>query len=340
LRALKGQHDELRAKLDAAEAQVHKLPTHAVIELHIYLERHFVDPALSKDVQTAIVKLLECLCMICHIDISPDTFLDSTRRLLRDPHGFTSRLCNTPLSGEDAKSLAPFLLSNMPYKRIRDRNVNACYDALHSWISAKYWYAAIADQADHVAEELKRQEGLLCQVQPVPSQTPATPNTFSAVSLTSTSPSHFQRAVSIGTAMLRAMSGSPVGSLVLRRRSPGRSEFADAPNRGSAAACSQGFDRATSPHSSNLERTVSSSSFLGNTSPVGQLSVQPAGGLERHKSVPATLLEAMHPRPDCAAASKPIHKFEREGSGMLPRGRAAGRTGTRRGAPPATRTQL
>merc|ERR1719401_1915913 len=102
--------------------------------------------------------------MISNVDLpslSNDALLGSVRVLLREPHSFTSRLCETHVSIEDTKSLAPFLLSNIQYRRVREKEVNVSYERLYEWLSAAYYYAAVAEQAPIVAKDLEQQEALL-----------------------------------------------------------------------------------------------------------------------------------------------------------------------------------
>lgn len=163
LRLLKSQHEELRAQLARAEHQLRRLSPHAVFQLRSYLERHFREPALS--LQEALVRLVECLCAVCRIEVanySPECLLSSARKLFRDPHSFTSKLCSmNHMSGEEAKGLAPFLLSSTPFKRLREKEVNECYEAFHAWLSAFYLYSVVSDQVNPTAEALERQEWLL-----------------------------------------------------------------------------------------------------------------------------------------------------------------------------------
>jgi hypothetical protein len=111
------------------------------------------------------VRLLECLCAVCRIEVAswtPESLLSSVRKLLRDPHSFPSKLISTPhVSGEEAKGLAPFLLSSTQYKRVREKEVNECYDAFSSWLSAFYLFSVVSDEVGPTARSLERQEWLL-----------------------------------------------------------------------------------------------------------------------------------------------------------------------------------
>lgn len=167
LRLLKKQHDDLRERLAQADAELRKLSPHDILQFHIYLERHLADSDSAAKVQEAIVKLLQCLCMVCNVDL-PDLsnhgLLDSIRSLLREPHSFTSRLCDTHVSIEDTKGLAQFILSSIQYRRVREKEVNVCYERMHGWISAAYYFAAVSEQAPSVAMELEQKEALLKRV--------------------------------------------------------------------------------------------------------------------------------------------------------------------------------
>lgn len=165
LRLLKRQNDELHDQLSRAEGQLKRLSPHAVLQFHSYLERNLGDPSLAINVQESIVKLLKCLCAVCSIDAdaqTPEALLSGVRMLLRDPHNFASKFCNMPrVSSEEAQGLVPFLLSNSQYKRVKEKEVNACYDALHAWLSAFHFYSAVSDDVTTVTQELERQESLL-----------------------------------------------------------------------------------------------------------------------------------------------------------------------------------
>jgi len=284
LRAQKRSHDEVRQKLDIAEERLHALPTHAVIRLHVYLERYFAD-ASQPAVQEAIIKQLECLFAILGIECAgPEGLLDSTRQLFRDPQCFTSRLCSTLLSSEGAKGVVPYLLSNITYRKLKDKDVNSCCEAVHDWIQAKYWFASISEEVARVAEELRQQETLLGQMRgstgnpSAPSQgaaaLPGTPQTAGTGCVSNfsdfgaTSPGRLQRAISIGGAVLRAMSGSPVGAIF---RSGSRRHGA----------------QESKPSCGYVGTPMSSAPGAAQGSASGRF-------LDRHQSVPATLLEAMH----------------------------------------------
>jgi hypothetical protein len=165
LRLLKSQHEELRAQLTRAEGQLRRLSPHAVFQLRSYLERQFTEP---DGVQEAFVRLLECLCAVCRIEIgvlTADSLLSGVRKLLRDPHSFTSRLCSIRISCEEAKGLAPYLSSGVQFKRAREKEVNTCYDAFHSWLSSFYLFSVVSDQVKPVAQDLEKQESLLRRLQ-------------------------------------------------------------------------------------------------------------------------------------------------------------------------------
>jgi len=165
LRLLNKQHEELRAALTRGEAQLRRLAPCAVLQFYSYLERHLGDAGLSATVPEALLKLVHCLCAVCGVAVTshkPEGILNSVRMLLREPHSFTSKLCNMPhVSGDEAQGLTPFLLSNVQYKRVRDKEVNACYEAFQSWLSAFYFFSVVADQVAPTAQELEQQEALL-----------------------------------------------------------------------------------------------------------------------------------------------------------------------------------
>jgi len=168
LRSLKRQHDEAREQLMKAEAALQRLPPHYLLQLHSFLERHLMDPSLAVHVQDAILKLIEALCAACRVELpssSPESLMAGARRILRDPHSFTSKLCKLqPVRPSEAKSLAPCLLYASQYKRIREKEVDACCEALHSWVSAFYFYSNISDQIDPVSQELEEQELILARM--------------------------------------------------------------------------------------------------------------------------------------------------------------------------------
>jgi len=165
LRLQKTQHEELRAQMARAEAQVRRLTPHAVLEFRSFLERHFREPTLPSPVQEALAKLVECVCTVSRLDIctsSPEGLLGGVRKMLRNPHSFHHRLCATPsMSVEEAKSLAPILLITTQFKRVREKEVNECYEAVHGWLSAFYLLSVASDQVVATGLELERQEALL-----------------------------------------------------------------------------------------------------------------------------------------------------------------------------------
>lgn len=165
LRLLKSQHEEIRQQLIRVEGQLRRLPPHAVFQFRAYLERNLRDYSLASQVQQPIIRLLECLCVVCKIDVTgltPEALLSSARKLLRDTHNFTTKLSSTPhLSGEEVKGLAPFLLAGAQYRRVREKEVNDCYEAFHAWLSAFYIFSSVSDQIAPTAEALSAQEWLL-----------------------------------------------------------------------------------------------------------------------------------------------------------------------------------
>jgi len=165
LRLLRSQHEELRAQLSRAEGQLRRISPHALIQFRSYLERHSREAHLQSQVQEALIRLLECLLKVCRVEVgsgSPNWILNSARRLLRDPHSLTSKLCSMPhISVDETKGLAPFLLSSSPYRRVREKEVNDCYEALHSWLSAFYLLSMVSDQVAPTAQALNHQEWAL-----------------------------------------------------------------------------------------------------------------------------------------------------------------------------------
>eukprot|EP00929_Paragymnodinium_shiwhaense_P080612 TRINITY_DN42045_c0_g1_i1.p1 TRINITY_DN42045_c0_g1~~TRINITY_DN42045_c0_g1_i1.p1 ORF type:complete len:812 (-),score=113.17 TRINITY_DN42045_c0_g1_i1:184-2619(-) len=166
LRLRRSQHEELRVQLTKAEGQLRRLSPHAVFQLRSYLERSFRDANSASMVQEALIRLLESLCAVCHIEIGPIShvnLLNSVRKLFRDPHSFTIKLCQLPhVSSDEAKGLAPFLLHSAQYRRVpREKEVNDCYEAFHAWLSAFYLYSVVSDQVEETAQQLEKQEWML-----------------------------------------------------------------------------------------------------------------------------------------------------------------------------------
>lgn len=163
LRLLWSQHEELRTQLSRAEKDLRRLSPHSVFQLRSFYERHFKDPAMAASVQEALLRLLESLCAMCRVPVgacNAASLLNCTRRLFRDPHNFTGRLCAlAPASSEEAKCLAPFLLPSTQYRRVREKEVNDCYDAFHAWISSFYLFSVASDQG--ILQALDENERLL-----------------------------------------------------------------------------------------------------------------------------------------------------------------------------------
>ncbi|CAK9023718.1 unnamed protein product [Durusdinium trenchii] len=115
--------------------------------------------------QEPIVRLLQCLFAVFKMEVSSFTaeaMLSGVRKLFRDPHSFTSKLCSMPpFSTEEAKKLAPFLTSGSQFRRVREKEVNECHDALHTWLSAFYTYSSVSDQVAVTLHQLEGQELLL-----------------------------------------------------------------------------------------------------------------------------------------------------------------------------------
>ncbi|CAE8654029.1 unnamed protein product, partial [Polarella glacialis] len=155
----------LRTQLFRAEGQLRRLSPHAVFQLRSYLERHFRDHASAMQVQEAIVRLVQCFFLIGRVEVpslTHDGLLSGVRKLFRDPHSFTSKLCNmSPVSSDEAKRLAPLLTSSTQFRRVREKEVNDCYEALQGWLEAFYNYSSVSEQVGPAAQQLDRQEWLL-----------------------------------------------------------------------------------------------------------------------------------------------------------------------------------
>eukprot|EP00927_Polykrikos_kofoidii_P034851 TRINITY_DN29479_c0_g1_i1.p1 TRINITY_DN29479_c0_g1~~TRINITY_DN29479_c0_g1_i1.p1 ORF type:complete len:959 (-),score=132.49 TRINITY_DN29479_c0_g1_i1:263-3082(-) len=175
LRLQKSQHEELRGQLSRAENQLRRLSPHAVFQLRSYLERQFREQHTAAQVQEPLVRLLECLCTVCRIEVGALThinLLNAIRKLFRDPHSFTAKLSHLPqMTSEEAKGLAPFLLHSAQYRRAREKDpsrcplaVNECYEAFHAWLSAFYLFSVVSDQVLPTTQALERQEWLLRQL--------------------------------------------------------------------------------------------------------------------------------------------------------------------------------
>lgn len=165
LRLLKSQHEELKAQLSRAEAQLRRLSPHAVFQFRSYLEKHFREPGLAMHLQEPIVRLIQCLFAIFHMEVTAFTaeaMLSGVRKLLRDPHSFTSKLSSMPaFSSDEAKKLAPFLTSGSQFRRVREKEVNECHELLHAWLSSFYTYSSVSDQVSITIQQLENQEWLL-----------------------------------------------------------------------------------------------------------------------------------------------------------------------------------
>lgn len=80
---------------------------------------------------------------------------NAARRLLRDPHSFTSKLSSTkPFTVDQANALAPYLLPTAPYRRVREKEVNDCYEAFSGWLQAFYLYSVVSDEIQSVCQKL------------------------------------------------------------------------------------------------------------------------------------------------------------------------------------------
>eukprot|EP00439_Symbiodinium_sp_Y106_P035294 s4370_g4.t1 len=156
---------ELKSQLSRAEAQLRRLSPHAVFQLRSYLEKNLREPSLAVQVQEAIVRLMQCLLAIFKVEVpslTAEALLSGARKLFRDPHSFTSKLCGmAAFSSDEAKKLAPFLTSGSQFRRVREKEVNECYEALHGWLSAFYTYSSVSDQVGITVQQLEKQEWLL-----------------------------------------------------------------------------------------------------------------------------------------------------------------------------------
>lgn len=164
LRLLKSQHEELKAQLSRAEANLRRLSPHAVFQFRSFLEKHFREPGLASHLQEPIVRLLQCLFAVFRMEVSTFTaeaMLSGVRRLFRDPHSFTSKLSSMSFSSEEAKKLAPFLTSGSQFRRVREKEVNECHEALHAWLSSFYTYSSVSDQVAVTIQQLENQEWIL-----------------------------------------------------------------------------------------------------------------------------------------------------------------------------------
>eukprot|EP00405_Crypthecodinium_cohnii_P050621 CAMPEP_0206597022 /NCGR_PEP_ID=MMETSP0325_2-20121206/43882_1 /ASSEMBLY_ACC=CAM_ASM_000347 /TAXON_ID=2866 /ORGANISM="Crypthecodinium cohnii, Strain Seligo" /LENGTH=1141 /DNA_ID=CAMNT_0054107915 /DNA_START=157 /DNA_END=3583 /DNA_ORIENTATION=- len=168
LRLLKSQHEELLSQLHRAQTQLRKLSLHAVIQTRSYFEQNLKDVILASQLQEAAICLLQCLGVVCKIECSvltPEAMLVVVRRMFRDPHNFTSRLCSMPImTSLEAKELAPYLLPCMQFKRVREKEVNESIEALSAWLTAFHLYSSISDQVAPVGQDLEKQERLLRQL--------------------------------------------------------------------------------------------------------------------------------------------------------------------------------
>ncbi|CAE7270438.1 unnamed protein product [Symbiodinium microadriaticum] len=247
LRLLKSQHEELKSQLSRAEAQLRRLSPHAVFQLRSYLEKNLREPSLAMQVQEAIVRLMQCLLAIFKVEVpslTAEALLSGARKLFRDPHSFTSKLCGmAAFSSDEAKKLAPFLTSGSQFRRVREKEVNECYEALHGWLSAFYTYSSVSDQVVITVQQLEKQEWLLRRlnnqamdlllVPAVPSSSasvsggvpaPQVASTFAAVSARTSQPvpSHAKAASSARvtasplTRSRRGLQGFPAGPTALR----------------------------------------------------------------------------------------------------------------------------
>jgi len=166
LRLLRSQHEELKMQLTRAEGTLKRLSPLAVFQFRSYLERHLKEPSLTAQLQEAVLRLVQCLCAVNRVEINMHTSescLNSVRKLLQDVHTFPHKLANTQpdFSSEDAKGLAPFLLSSTEFQPVKDKEVNECYEVFHAWLSAFYLFSVVTDQVTPVTQELAKQEWLL-----------------------------------------------------------------------------------------------------------------------------------------------------------------------------------
>lgn len=168
LRALKRQHDEYTEQFSKAEHQLKRTPTHYFLLLQSFLEKHLSEPMLAAQLQQPFAQLIKGLAAACRVELelqSSDDLLGCSRQLFRDAYNFANKLIRQQmLTPQEAKYLAPCLLSGQKYKRVREKEVNACFEVLSEWLSALYFYAGVASQVVVVAWELEEKEALLCQL--------------------------------------------------------------------------------------------------------------------------------------------------------------------------------
>lgn len=162
LRLVQQQHQELKQQYSRAQSQLKRLPPHSVTQLQHHLEQNLKN---NGAVQEALLMLIQSLCVVCRIEFSGD--LISVRRLLQDPHTFTTRLCSvTPQTfqmreTDDSSGLALFLAACSKFEPVRERHVNECYQVLRAWLQAFWLFSQVAAEVAPTAERLIRQENLL-----------------------------------------------------------------------------------------------------------------------------------------------------------------------------------
>jgi len=166
LRLLRSQHEELKTQLTRAEATLKRLSPHSVFQFRSYIERHLKERNLAAQLQETIMRLVQCLCAVLRVEFNMHTSesaVNSVRTLMRDPHSFPHKLAGIApdCSSEEVKGLAPFLLSSAEFQRVKEKEVNECFEVFHAWLSAFYLFSVVADQVTPVTQELLKQECLL-----------------------------------------------------------------------------------------------------------------------------------------------------------------------------------
>mmetsp|Transcript_78758 Transcript_78758/g.228655 ORF Transcript_78758/g.228655 Transcript_78758/m.228655 type:complete len:819 (+) Transcript_78758:155-2611(+) len=337
LRQKRAEHDELRSKLSQAEDKVRRLPITSILKLYAYCERHFADPALDKKVPQRAKKLLECLCAVFGIDVAETgSLLDAVRLLWRDPHCFTTRLADLELDTASVSCLAPFLLMQPSGSRDRDRRareeeVQNCLATFSDWVAAKYWLVSAWDEVQATAQELAQCEAMLGSgMTALNDMTPIsglTVNQSCSHEPSESSQSQQVRPSSpiarMGSAMIRAMSGSPVAAFVMgggRRNKQQPQQQDDVTTPSSASTSAWGGSTVTGRGRSNQGDVDPEASTPGPRRPIERTQSASMGkwlqkhmetasngssssGLERRASVPATLLGHLYPRRGGAATS-------------------------------------
>jgi len=261
LRALKRQHEEFREQFSKAEHLVKRTPTHYFLLFQSYLEKHLSEPMLAAQLQQPFLQLIRGLAAACRVDAelpNSEALLACTRRLFRDAHSFAARLCKVqPLSQNEAKYLAPCLLAGQKYRRVREKEVNACFEALSEWLSALYFYSGVFDQVADVARELEEQEALLRQLGDPSGLSKASGASEVAMPTPAVAPTRMASSSLSKSTSAAGIRGEPVSRLPSRRlsRSP------DLPRGGALTTSSSStVSRSASSHLGSLPGPVRRSS--------------------------------------------------------------------------------